>query len=109
MERQKIEEERRKRELTEMQLLPRTRKNLRESEDSDYEDGKRKKNKMQRRKMDDDEEEEDEEDADETEDEEDDRQTRRRGKPREAVKGFTDLELRRFIKSFKKFAHPKKR
>jgi len=88
-----------------MELAPRSRKNLRES-DSDCEDGKRKKNKMQRKE---DYEEEDDDEEDETEDEEDDRQARRRGKPREAVKGFTDVELRRFIKSLKKFAHPKKR
>lgn len=43
------------------------------------------------------------------EDDEDDR-PKKRGRPRtmakESVKGFTDSEIRRFIKSFKKFGHP---
>ena len=45
----------------------------------------------------------------EDEDEDDDR-PKKRGRPRSSVReklrGFTDSELRRFIKSYKKFAHP---
>ena len=48
--------------------------------------------------------------SNEDEDDEDDDRPKKRGRPRSSVReklrGFTDSELRRFIKSYKKFAHP---
>ena len=67
--------------------------------DSDEDGGKKKKNKK-------------DEDSDESDDdsEDGDRPARKRGRPRTVsksmVKGFTDAEVRRFIKSYKKFPRP---
>lgn len=67
----------------------------------DSDDNSRRKGK---RNVDDEDSEEDDDD-----DEDDDDQPRKRGRPKmskTSVKGFNDSEIRRFIKSFKKFGRP---
>ena len=75
--------------------------NLYDRDDSDG-DGKRKKGKY-----------EDEDESSEDDSEDGEKVSKRRGRPRadkkDQVKGFTDIELRRFIKSLKKFGRPKER
>lgn len=54
-----------------------------------------------------------EEESEESEDDSDEDRPKKRGRPRapgkNGVKGFADAEVRRFVKSFKKFGHPKER
>ena len=98
-ERLKVEEEERQKEEMEMFLLPRNRKSAQQSEtksDSGEEydpNGKEK-----------DEGASDDSDAD---------KPKRRGRPKssgkEAIKGFTEAEIRRFIKGYKKFPRPMNR
>jgi len=81
--------------------------------ESDTEDVAEKKRRRRRRKYEDDTETSD--DADETDDDDDDddadrQQARRRGRARKnLVRGFTALEIRRLIKSMKKFPRPTER
>ncbi|XP_060072209.1 chromodomain-helicase-DNA-binding protein 1-like isoform X1 [Ylistrum balloti] len=96
----RIEEEERQQQLLELNLPPRSRKTIQQLQ-QEYDSDE---NKKRRKKKND----ADESDSSDEEEEED--RPKKRGRPRtiakEAVKGFTDSEIRRFIKSFKKFGHP---
>ncbi|XP_021925185.1 chromodomain-helicase-DNA-binding protein 1 isoform X3 [Zootermopsis nevadensis] len=102
--RKKVEEEERQKEMDDLYLPPRSRKTLQQinQSDSDGEGGGRG---MKRRKK--------TEESDSTEEGSDEERPRKRGRPRvtprENIKGFTDQEIRRFVKSFKKFSAPLKR
>nr|QVX32602.1 CHD1/2 [Platynereis dumerilii] len=107
-DRKKIEEEEMEQQLRELNLPPRQRKQVTQfTYDTDDEDTKKKKKK--------DPEEWSEGSEDDSEDEGKGRgeKSGRRGRPpkvaRENVKGFTDAEIRRFVKSFKKFGRPMER
>jgi chromodomain-helicase-DNA-binding protein 1 len=110
-DRKKVEEEELKQQMEELNLPPRLRKQVNEatslcpdSDNDETEDGMKKR----RRKY-----EEESESSEDESDEAGDKQSRRRGRGRaagrEQVRGFTDAELRRFIKSMKKFPRPKER
>ncbi|XP_034324831.2 chromodomain-helicase-DNA-binding protein 1 isoform X1 [Magallana gigas] len=101
-DRRKIEEEEEQKRLLELNLPPRSRKSLQQPQvGDDSDDNSRRKGK---RNVDDEDSEEDDDD-----DEDDDDQPRKRGRPKmskTSVRGFNDSEIRRFIKSFKKFGRP---
>ncbi|XP_062610883.1 chromodomain-helicase-DNA-binding protein 1-like isoform X1 [Saccostrea cucullata] len=101
-DRRKIEEEEEQKRLLELNLPPRPRKSIQQPQvGDDSDDNGRKKNK---RNADDEDSEEDDDD-----DDDDDDQPRKRGRPKmskTSVRGFNDSEIRRFIKSFKKFGRP---
>ncbi|CAG9816539.1 unnamed protein product [Phaedon cochleariae] len=104
--RKKVEEEEKSKEMEDLYLPPRSRKTLQQinQSESDGEEGKgRKKAKK---------EEESCGSSAEGEESDDDR-PKKRGRPpggsREKMKNFTDAELRRFIKSYKRFSAPLKR
>ncbi|XP_018355978.1 PREDICTED: chromodomain-helicase-DNA-binding protein 1 isoform X2 [Trachymyrmex septentrionalis] len=102
--RRKIEEEEKSKEMEDLYLPPRSRKTLQQLNQSE---GKGKK----RKKVQDDSE-DGEESGSEAEGSDDDRPKKRgrpRVTPRENIKSFTDIEIRRFIKSYKKFPAPLKR
>ncbi|XP_029169357.1 chromodomain-helicase-DNA-binding protein 1 isoform X7 [Nylanderia fulva] len=102
--RKKVEEEEKSKEMEDLYLPPRSRKTLQQLNQSEGRGRKRKK--MQ------DDSEEDEETGSEAEGSDDERPKKRgrpRVTPRENVKSFTDAEIRRFIKSYKKFPAPLKR
>ncbi|XP_011692493.1 PREDICTED: chromodomain-helicase-DNA-binding protein 1 isoform X2 [Wasmannia auropunctata] len=102
--RRKVEEEEKSKEMEDLYLPPRSRKTLQQLNQSE---GKgRKKKKVQ------DDSEDGEESGSEAEGSDDDRPKKRgrpRVTPRENIKSFTDVEIRRFIKSYKKFPAPLKR
>uniref|UniRef100_A0A2C9JCR5 Uncharacterized protein n=2 Tax=Biomphalaria glabrata TaxID=6526 RepID=A0A2C9JCR5_BIOGL len=104
--RQKLEEEERNQKMLGLELGPRNRKTIKQLQvdyDSDKDNKKKRRKKGQS---------ESEGSEDEEEEEEDD-QPRKRGRPRGAakdgVKGFSNAEIRRFVKSVKKFPAPLKR
>lgn len=95
-DRKQFEDEEREKEELEMYLPPRSRKSVKKmSKGSDSDASKN------------------ESGSGSEKDDSDDEKPRRRGRPRavnkDAVKGFTDVEIRRFIKSYKKFSCPLKR
>ncbi|ELU11024.1 hypothetical protein CAPTEDRAFT_167753 [Capitella teleta] len=98
VDRKRIEDEALQQQLMELNLPPRHRKQV-QNMDAGSEDDR----KSRRRRRDD-----STEDSDE---DSDDERPKRRGRPRAkgAVKGFSDAEVRRFIKSFKKFGRPRDR
>ncbi|BFZ01650.1 hypothetical protein BsWGS_04689 [Bradybaena similaris] len=103
--RQKMEEEERQQQMLDLELGPRNRKTVKQLQvdyDSDKDNKKRKKKSKS-----------DSEGSDDEEDDDDDDQPRKRGRPkggaREGVKGFSNAEIRRFVKSIKKFPAPLKR
>ncbi|XP_076103177.1 chromodomain-helicase-DNA-binding protein 1-like isoform X1 [Mytilus galloprovincialis] len=102
-DRRKIEEEEEQKKLLELNLPPRSRKSVKQLQ-VDYDSDEKKKKK---KKKDDDDEDEDDESEDEEEDED---EPKKRGRPpggsKGKIRGFTDAEIRRFIKSFKKFGRP---
>lgn len=105
--RKKVEEEERNKEMEDLYLPPRSRKTLQQINQSES-DGEEGKGKRKRKK------EGDESGGSSGEAEEsDDERPRKRGRPpagnREKIKNFTDVEIRRFIKSYKKFSAPLKR
>lgn len=87
-------------------LPPRSRKTLQQINQGEGRGRKRK-------KADDDEESDDVDDSGSEGDGSDDDRPKKRGRPRvtprENIKSFTDVEIRRFIKSYKKFPAPLKR
>ncbi|KAE9532430.1 hypothetical protein AGLY_010053 [Aphis glycines] len=91
--RKKVEEEEKAKEMEDLYLPPRSRKTLQKVN----QEGKKKKD----------------ESDDSSYDGSDDDQPRKRGRPRvgtkEVVKGFTDAEIRKLIKSCKRFPNPIKR
>ncbi|XP_064474834.1 chromodomain-helicase-DNA-binding protein 1-like isoform X2 [Ornithodoros turicata] len=96
-ERKKVEDEERLKEEMELYLPPRSRKSVHQTAASDSEDGG-----GRRRRG-----------AGSGNNSEDDGRPRKRGRPRliprDTVKGFTDAEIRRFVKSYRKFPAPSKR
>ncbi|TGZ51023.1 Chromodomain-helicase-DNA-binding protein 1 [Temnothorax longispinosus] len=102
--RRKVEEEEKSKEMEDLYLPPRSRKTLQQLNQSEGRGRKRKK--VQ------DDSEDGEESGSEAEGSDDDRPKKRgrpRVLPRENIKSFTDVEIRRFIKSYKKFPAPLKR
>lgn len=99
-ERKRVEDEERQREELELYLPPRSRKSLHQTANSDSEDGR------SRRRG-------DRGSGAGSNGSDDDSRPRKRGRPRliprDTVKGFTDAEIRRFIKSYRKFPAPSKR
>ncbi|KAL1463282.1 hypothetical protein WDU94_015047 [Cyamophila willieti] len=108
--RKKVEEEEKAKEMEDLYLPPRSRKTLQQVNQSD-EEGEGRRGRKRKAK----EEEKDDGSGDSSYDEEDsdDERPKKRGRPkanaRESIKGFTDVEIRRFVKSFKKFSAPLKR
>lgn len=101
--RKKAEEEEKHKEMEDLYLPPRSRKTLQQinQSESDGEGGRGKKRRKQT--------EESGSSAAEGE-ESDEERPRKRGRPplanRERIKNFTDVEIRRFVKSYKKFSNP---
>nr|XP_033342119.1 chromodomain-helicase-DNA-binding protein 1 isoform X3 [Megalopta genalis] len=101
--RKKVEEEEKSKEMEDLYLPPRSRKTLQQINQSEGRSRKRK-------KADDS---EDGEDSGSEAEGSDDERPKKRGRPRvtprENIKSFTDAEIRRFVKSYKKFPAPLKR
>ncbi|XP_015190344.1 PREDICTED: chromodomain-helicase-DNA-binding protein 1 isoform X4 [Polistes dominula] len=103
--RKKVEEEEKSKEMEDLYLPPRSRKTLQQINQTG--DGRGRK----RKKTPDDSEEE-QESGSEVEGSDDERPKKRgrpRVTPRENIKSFTDAEIRKFVKSYKKFTAPLKR
>lgn len=102
-QRKKVEDEARQKELEEIYMLPRIRSLNKKAQANDSESDLESKQKAQRSSGSD----------SETDDSDDDRKPKRRGRPRsvrkDTVEGFTDAEIRRFIKAYKKFPTPLER
>ncbi|XP_077119538.1 chromodomain-helicase-DNA-binding protein 2 isoform X2 [Ranitomeya variabilis] len=102
-QRKKVEEEARQKELEEIYMLPRIRSLNKKAQANESESDQESKQKAQRSSG-------SESDSD---DSDDDRKPKRRGRPRsvrkDTVEGFTDAEIRRFIKAYKKFPTPLER
>uniref|UniRef100_A0A8C6XQR3 Chromodomain helicase DNA binding protein 2 n=1 Tax=Naja naja TaxID=35670 RepID=A0A8C6XQR3_NAJNA len=102
-QRKKVEEEERQKELEEIYMLPRIRSSAKKAQPNDSESDVEIKRKLQRSSGSD----------TETDDSDDDKRPKRRGRPRsvrkDTVEGFTDPEIRRFIKAYKKFGVPLER
>ncbi|XP_076641025.1 chromodomain-helicase-DNA-binding protein 1 isoform X4 [Halictus rubicundus] len=101
--RKKVEEEEKSKEMEDLYLPPRSRKTLQQINQSEGRARKRKKA---------DDSEDGEDSGSEAEGSDDDRPKKRgrpRVTPRENIKSFTDAEIRRFVKSYKKFPAPLKR
>ncbi|XP_042207777.1 chromodomain-helicase-DNA-binding protein 1-like isoform X5 [Homarus americanus] len=95
--RTKVEEEERQKEMADLYLPPRKRKAVNQSGQKEEE-----KPRMKRKK----------DDSESSNDDTDDDRPKKRGRPRiyhKETKGFTDVEVRRFYKSFKKFCNPQRR
>uniref|UniRef100_A0A3Q2TY83 Chromodomain helicase DNA binding protein 2 n=1 Tax=Fundulus heteroclitus TaxID=8078 RepID=A0A3Q2TY83_FUNHE len=100
-QRRKIEEEEKQREMEDIFMLPRSRSSNKRAQanDSDSDVG----SKLKQRSSGSD---------SETDDSDDDKKPKKRGRPRARknnVEGFTDAEIRRFIKAYKKFGAPLER
>ncbi|KAM4572469.1 chromodomain-helicase-DNA-binding protein 2 isoform 2-T2 [Odontesthes bonariensis] len=100
-QRRKIEEEEKQREMEDIFMLPRSRSSNKrpQANDSDSDVG----SKLKQRSSGSD---------SETDDSDDDKKPKKRGRPRARknnVEGFTDAEIRRFIKAYKKFGSPLER
>ncbi|XP_042599910.1 chromodomain-helicase-DNA-binding protein 2 isoform X3 [Cyprinus carpio] len=96
-QRRKVEEEQKQKEMEDIYMLPRSRSKKRaQANDSDSDVGSKLKHRSSASDS-------------ETDDSEDDKRPKRRGRPRARknnVEGFTDAEIRRFIKAYKKFGAP---
>ncbi|XP_036963392.1 chromodomain-helicase-DNA-binding protein 2 isoform X2 [Acanthopagrus latus] len=100
-QRKKIEEEEKQREMEDIFMLPRSRSSNKRAQanDSDSDVGSKLKNRSSGSDS-------------ETDDSDDDKKPKKRGRPRARknnVEGFTDAEIRRFIKAYKKFGSPLER
>ncbi|XP_041371367.1 chromodomain-helicase-DNA-binding protein 1-like isoform X2 [Gigantopelta aegis] len=97
--RRKVDEEERQQQLLELHLPPRSRKTIQQLQlDYDSESQRKKKKKKH-----------DADDSEVSDEDTDDGKPKRRGRPRagkDAIKGFTDAEIRRFVRSYKKFGAP---
>ncbi|XP_060932492.1 chromodomain-helicase-DNA-binding protein 2 isoform X3 [Limanda limanda] len=96
-----IEEEEKQREMADIFMLPRSRSSNKRARanDSDSDVGSKLKNRSSGSES-------------ETDDSDDDKKPKKRGRPRARknnVEGFTDAEIRRFIKAYKKFGSPLER
>lgn len=100
--RRKIEQEERNKELEDLYLPPRARKQVLQEEQQKVSGEKSKKGKKRKKS---------EESEEQISDNSDDERPKKRGRPpiKEKFSNFTDNELRRFIKSYKKFPAPLKR
>lgn len=100
--RKTVENEEKNKEMEDLYLPPRRKMLQQSAQENDARERKRRKT---------DEDSGDDEDIGCSEDGSDDDRPRKRGRPalREKIAGFSDSELRRFIKSFKKFPAPLKR
>ncbi|KAM8891320.1 chromodomain-helicase-DNA-binding protein 2 isoform 1-T2 [Spinachia spinachia] len=100
-QRRKVEEEEKQREMDDIFMLPRSRSSNKRAQanDSDSDVGSKLKNRSSGSES-------------ETDDSDDDKKPKKRGRPRARknnVEGFTDAEIRRFIKAYKKFGSPLER
>ncbi|KAM4618886.1 chromodomain-helicase-DNA-binding protein 2 isoform 2-T3 [Polymixia lowei] len=100
-QRRKLEEEEKQREMEDIFMLPRSRSSNKRAQanDSDSDVGSKLKHHSSGSES-------------ETDDSDDDKKPKRRGRPRARknnVEGFTDAEIRRFIKAYKKFGSPLER
>ncbi|XP_024137600.1 chromodomain-helicase-DNA-binding protein 2 isoform X1 [Oryzias melastigma] len=100
-QRRKVEEEEKQREMEDIFMLPRSRSSNKRAQanDSDSDVGSKLKNRSSGSDS-------------ETDDSDDDKKPKKRGRPRARknnVEGFTDAEIRRFIKAYKKFGSPLER
>ncbi|KAM9754558.1 chromodomain-helicase-DNA-binding protein 2 isoform 5-T5 [Menidia menidia] len=100
-QRRKIEEEEKQREMEDIFMLPRSRSSNKRAQanDSDSDVGSKLKHHSSGSES-------------ETDDSDDDKKPKKRGRPRARknnVEGFTDAEIRRFIKAYKKFGSPLER
>ncbi|XP_066991707.2 chromodomain-helicase-DNA-binding protein 1 isoform X2 [Anabrus simplex] len=102
--RKKVEEEERQKEMDDLYLPPRSRKTLQQINESESEGEEGGRGKKRRKRH---------EDSESSEAGSDEERPKKRGRPpatpREVIKGFTDAEIRRFVRSFKKFPAPLKR
>ncbi|XP_050480043.1 chromodomain-helicase-DNA-binding protein 1 isoform X1 [Bombus huntii] len=104
--RKKVEEEEKSKEMEDLYLPPRSRKTLQQINQS----GEGRVRKRKKLSADDSEEGEDSgSEVDGSDDERPKKRGRPRVTPRENIKSFTDAEIRRFVKSYKKFPAPLKR
>ncbi|CAD1468457.1 unnamed protein product, partial [Heterotrigona itama] len=104
--RKKVEEEEKSKEMEDLYLPPRSRKTLQQINQSGEARGRK------RKKLSVDDSDEGEDSGSEAEGSDDERPKKRgrpRVTPRENIKSFTDAEIRRFVKSYKKFPAPLKR
>jgi len=105
-ERKKLEEEERQKELLDLELGPRNRKTIKQLQ-VEYDSDKDKKKKRSKKESDSDATDEDDEDEDE------DHPKKSKGRPKgtgkDGIRGFSNAEIRRFVRSYKKFAAPLKR
>ncbi|XP_068169740.1 chromodomain-helicase-DNA-binding protein 2 isoform X2 [Antennarius striatus] len=100
-QRRKVEEEAKQREMEDIFMLPRSRSSNKRAQanDSDSDVGSKLKHRSSGSDS-------------ETDDSDDDKKPKKRGRPRARknnVEGFTDAEIRRFIKAYKKFGSPLER
>lgn len=104
--RRKIEQEERNKELEDLYLPPRQRKQVLQEEQEKQDKSSTSGKKGKKRKRSD-----EAEQSDDGSDNSDDGRPKKRGRPplKEKFSNFTDNELRRFIKSYKKFPAPLKR
>ncbi|KAG8288701.1 transcriptional regulator [Homalodisca vitripennis] len=102
--RQKVEEEEKAKEMEDLYLPPRSRKTLQQINQSESDGEGSGRGKKRKKRTD------SESGSEEGSDEE---RPKKRGRPRQAnkeiIKGFTEAEIRRFVKSYKKFPAPMKR
>ncbi|XP_066211753.1 chromodomain-helicase-DNA-binding protein 2 isoform X1 [Saccopteryx leptura] len=102
-QRKRVEEEERQKELEEIYMLPRIRSSTKKAQTNDSDSDTESKRQAQRSSA----------SESETDDSDDDKKPKRRGRPRsvrkDLVEGFTDAEIRRFIKAYKKFGLPLER
>ncbi|XP_038857182.1 chromodomain-helicase-DNA-binding protein 2 isoform X2 [Salvelinus namaycush] len=100
-QRRRLEEEQKQKEMEDIYMLPRSRSSNKRAQanDSDSDVGSKLKHRSSGSES-------------ETDDSGDDKKPKRRGRPRARknnVEGFTDAEIRRFIKAYKKFGAPLER
>nr|XP_019582251.1 PREDICTED: chromodomain-helicase-DNA-binding protein 2 isoform X4 [Rhinolophus sinicus] len=102
-QRKRVEEEERQKELEEIYMLPRIRSSTKKAQTNDSDSDAESKRQAQRSSA----------SESETDDSDDEKKPKRRGRPRsvrkDLVEGFTDAEIRRFIKAYKKFGLPLER
>uniref|UniRef100_A0A8D0H1E3 Chromodomain helicase DNA binding protein 2 n=1 Tax=Sphenodon punctatus TaxID=8508 RepID=A0A8D0H1E3_SPHPU len=102
-QRKKAEEEERQKELEEIYMLPRIRSSAKKAQANDSDSDVESKRRLHRSSG----------SESESDDTDDDKRPKRRGRPRsvrkDMVEGFTDAEIRRFIKAYKKFGLPLER
>ncbi|KAI0207728.1 Chromodomain-helicase-DNA-binding protein 1 [Lamellibrachia satsuma] len=103
-DRKKVEEEEMNQQMIELNLPPRHRKKVTQMQLNYFDSDDERTRKRRGRKGDD--------YSDSSDDSDDGDRTKRRGRrsaARHFIKGFTNAEIRRFIKSYKKFGHPQER